>query len=66
MGRPSKLSDKQWEQIGRRIVAGEKPSALAKEFKVSHATVSERFSESGGKVKSVANQILAAEDSLKA
>lgn len=65
MGRPSKLTDKQWEQIGRRLVAGEKASALAKEFKVSRATISERFSESVGKVKTVANQLLAAEDSLK-
>lgn len=66
MGRPSKLNEKQWEQIGRRLVAGEKASDLAKEFKVSRATISERFSESVGKVKSVANQIVAAEDNLRA
>lgn len=64
MGRPSKLTDKQWEQIGRRIVAGEKASALAKEFKVSRTTISERFSESVGKVKDVANQILSTEKAL--
>lgn len=65
MGRPSKLSEKQWEQIGRRLVAGEKASALAKEFKVSRATVSERFSDAVGKVKAVANQIVAAEKALE-
>lgn len=65
MGRKSKLTDNQWAQIGKRLLAGEKASALAKEFKVSPATISERFSKSIGNVKIVANQIVAAEDALK-
>lgn len=60
MGRPSKLTDAQWQQIGKRLLAGEKAAALAKEFKVSPATISERFSKSTERIKSVANQIVAA------
>lgn len=58
MGRPSKLTDAQWEQIGKRLLEGEKAAALAREFKVSPATISERFSKSTEKVKAVANQIV--------
>lgn len=65
MGRKSKLTEAQWAQIGKRLIAGEKASALAKEFKVSPTTISERFSKSVGNVKAVANQIVAAEDALK-
>jgi len=66
VGRPSKLTDKQWEAIGKRLLAGEKASALAKEFKVSSATLSERFSEKLGNVKAVANQLVSADMALKA
>jgi len=66
MGRKSKLTDKQWEEIGKRLLAGEKGSKLAKEFKVSPATISERFSKSTEKVKSVANQIVETKDALDA
>lgn len=66
MGRKSKLSDKQWEEIGKRLLAGEKAAKLAKEFKVSPATLSERFSKSTEKVKSVANQIVETKDALDA
>jgi hypothetical protein len=65
MGRPSKLADKQWEQIGKRLLAGEKAAALAREFKVSPASISQRFSKSTEKVKGVANQILETESALK-
>jgi hypothetical protein len=65
MGRKSKLSEKQWQEIGKRLLEGEKASALAREFKVSPATISERFSKSVGNVKAVANQILETENALK-
>ncbi len=58
MGRPSKLTDAQWAQIGKRLLEGEKAAALAREFKVSPATISERFSKSTEKVKTVAHQIV--------
>lgn len=65
MGRKSKLSENQWAEIGKRLLAGEKASVLARTFKVSPATISERFSKFIGNVKAVANQIVAAEDALK-
>jgi hypothetical protein len=64
MGRPSKLTDKQWDEIKRRALNGEKPANLAREFKVSRATISARVSARVEKVKSVANQIVSAEQAL--
>jgi hypothetical protein len=61
MGRPSKLTDKQWDQIKKRLLAGEKASVLAKEFGVSRATVSERCSRTVGNIKTVAHQVVAAD-----
>jgi len=64
MGRQSKLTDAQWESIGKRLLAGESPSALAREFGVSKSTISGRFSERVQNVKDAANQIVAAERAL--
>lgn len=64
MARPSKLTDAQWEKIGKRLLAGESAASLAREFGVSKATVSERFSERLRNVKDAANQIVAAESAL--
>lgn len=66
MGRPSKLTDSQWAEIERRLVAGEKAASLAKEYDVDRAQITRRFSQQIATVKSVANQILAAESALKA
>ncbi|UOD28774.1 helix-turn-helix domain-containing protein [Massilia violaceinigra] len=64
MARPSKLTDAQWEKIGKRLLAGESASSLAREFGVSKANVSARFSERVRNVKSVANQIVATEAAM--
>ena len=61
MGRPSKLSDRQWAEIGRRLANGETTRALAKEFGVGAATVSGRFSERVPKLKSLANSLASVE-----
>lgn len=45
MGRSSKLNKKQWEEIRKRLLSGEKASALAKEYGVSNSNISSRFSE---------------------
>lgn len=66
MGRKSALTEKQWEEIGRRIYQGEKASTLAKEFGVDRAAISRRFSQQVKSVKSVANQLVAADQALKA
>jgi hypothetical protein len=66
MGRKSKLTEKQWEEIGRRLLAGEKGRALAKEFGIAESTIRERFSAQHAEIKSVAHQVVAAESALKA
>lgn len=66
MGRKSKLSDKQWEAVGKRLLAGETGRALAKEFGVSEAAIRARFSAQVAEIKTVANQIVATEAALKA
>ena len=45
MARPSKLTDKQWEEIKSRMLHGEKAADLSREYKVSKASISERVSE---------------------
>jgi Helix-turn-helix domain of resolvase. len=64
MGRPSKLSDKQWEQIGKRLLAGEKPADLAREYGISKGLVSTRFSKRTETIKVVANQVVATERAM--
>ncbi len=65
MGRPSKLTPKQWAEVERRFLTGEKADALGKEFGVSGAAIRERFSALRGKVESVANQMVASERALR-
>lgn len=64
MARPSKLTDAQWEKIGKRLLTGDSAASLAREFNVSKATLSARFSERIRNVKDAANQIVAAEAAL--
>lgn len=66
MGRSSKLTEKQWAEIGRRLTAGEPAAMLAKEFGIDRAAISRKFSQQVKTVKSVANQLLAAEVALHA
>ena len=59
MGRPSKLTPTQWDEIGRRR-AGERDSALAKEFGVAQSQISRRFShESQTQIRKVAQELAA-------
>lgn len=61
MARPSKLTDAQWEKIGKRLLTGESASSLAREFGVSKAAISTRFSKRTEAVKDAANQLVAAD-----
>lgn len=54
MGRPSKLSDLKWEELGARIAAGGKPADLAKEYGVSTGSISKRMT---GKHKSASTEL---------
>lgn len=61
MARPSKLNDRQWAEIGRRLAQGEKPGDLAKEFKISRPAILARFSDRVSEIKSVASALASAE-----
>lgn len=65
MGRPSNLTDAKWDELKRRLLAGEKAADLAREYKVSKSAISARVSKRIETVKAVANQALAAEQALK-
>ncbi|BEU21580.1 helix-turn-helix domain-containing protein [Paraburkholderia sp. 22B1P] len=64
MGRPSKLTDAQWEAIGKRLLAGDTAADLSREYGVSKAAISVRFSKRNETIKSVANQIVETERAL--
>jgi len=64
MARPSKLTDAQWEAIGKRLLNGESAAALAREYKISKASISVRFSKRIETVKTVASQLVAAESAM--
>jgi len=65
MGRKSKLTDKQWESIEKRLLDGEAAADLAKEHGVNRAAISRRFAKPIATIKTVANQILATETALR-
>lgn len=65
MGRNSKLTESQWDEIGRRLINGETGRALSREFKVSESAIRKRFGAQTKEVKSVANQLVAAETAFK-
>lgn len=64
MGRPSKLTDKQWETFEKRLLSGEKQADLCREYGVSKQVASARFSGRKEIVKDVANQIVTANRQL--
>lgn len=64
MARPSKLTDAQWEAIGKRLLAGESAASLAREYGVSKAAISARFSKRTETIKNVAKQIVDTERAL--
>ena len=66
MGRPSKLTEKQWGEIAGRMASGESVRALGREFGVSDGAIRLRLSAQVSEIKDIANQILATEGRLKA
>jgi hypothetical protein len=65
MGRPSKLTDAQWEVLKGRLLAGEKAADLAREFRVSKSAISSRVSKRIETVKEVANKIIDTETAIR-
>lgn len=64
MGRPSKLTDAQWEEIGKRLLKGEAAFALAREFGVDRAAVTRRFSQRNATIKATASKLVEAERAM--
>ena len=66
MARPSKLTDRQWEEIKSRMLKGEKAADLSREYGVSKTSISERLSKRVETMKAVSIQLVSAEQNLKA
>lgn len=66
MGRKSKLTEAQWLEIEKRMLAEEPVRALAREFGVSETAIRARKSSHVTEIKAVANQIVKAEVALRA
>ncbi|MGZ5055861.1 MAG: hypothetical protein ACXWAT_13105 [Methylobacter sp.] len=68
MARPSKLTEKQWEEIERRMIDGESGCSIAKEFNVSYNGIKKRFGSQielkKNQIKTVANQVIKAEEAF--
>jgi predicted DNA-binding protein YlxM (UPF0122 family) len=65
MARPSKLTERQWEELTLRNLQGESLSKLAKEFGIAKGAVSERFKKKNPEhLKAVAHQKVAVEKSI--
>jgi len=58
MGRPSKLTTEQWEELGNRLLGGETAYSLSKEYGVSNASISERFSERNRNIRTIAESVI--------
>lgn len=65
MGRKSALTDKQWADIEKRMLAGEPARALAREFGISEAAIRKKLGARTKTVKEVANQLVAAEKAFE-
>ena len=64
MGRKSKLTEAQWDEIKKRLLEGESGRALADEFGVSETAIRKRVSSQVSEIKSVANQLASAQSAL--
>lgn len=66
MGRKSKLTEQQWDEIlDRHLNNNESYSSLAMEFGVSETAVRKKISSNAKQIKEVANQIVKAETSFE-
>ena len=58
MGRPSKLTPTQWDEIGKRLASGESAADLAKAHGIAQSQISRRFShDTQMRVKQVAHAL---------
>lgn len=72
MGRPSKLSPSQWNELHRRLLAGETARSLGREFGVSEAAIRKKYganhsvSAQSAQVRSAAIKLAEANNALEA
>lgn len=72
MGRPSKLTDAQWSDIQRRLLAGETARSLAREYGLSEAAIRKKYgahkniSTQSAQVRSTAEKLADAQTALQA
>jgi hypothetical protein len=61
----AKLSQRQWDKIQARLLAGEKITAIARDYGISHQAIRKKFGSLVTDIKSVANQIVETETALR-
>ncbi len=64
MARPSKLSPAQWQEIERRLSAGERAADLSREFGISQTRISERVSKVSEIISKTAHKLADAQKAL--
>lgn len=65
MGRPSKLSEREWAEAGRRLAMGDSYSKVAKDMKVGKSTLVGRFSDRMETIKTLATTLSETEAQIK-
>lgn len=66
MARPSKLTPEQWQEVERRMLAGELASALAREFGINQSQITRRVSQVTQTVRETAEKVASAQTALAA
>jgi hypothetical protein len=64
MGRPSKLTPSQWQQVEVRFLSGEGASALAREFGLDEAAIRRKFRRDSPIVREAAEKLAVAHAAL--
>jgi hypothetical protein len=64
-GRPSKLTDSQWAEVGRRYAAGEGARALGREFGVTDTAIRKRLGSQSKEILSAAQQLASVEKTVE-
>lgn len=65
MARTSKLTEKQWADIQKRLLDGEAGRVLSREYGISETAIRKRLSSQCEQIKAVANQVVAADVAFK-
>ncbi len=61
-----KITSKQWEEIQKRMLAGEATRQIARDYGVTEAAIRKKLGTRTKQIKAVANQIVAVEENFSA